>query len=157
MRVAIIDDEIQFAYKLKKKVENICDGLNFTVTVEIIKNPVDIVSKAVLLRYDIVLLDIEMPLLSGFDIANIISSMRGAGGYPYIIFIGSWQHLGFDVLKQFPCYFVMKDCLNDLEPCVARIHQGLEPEYTIKHGRELVVIKLKELLYMEKQGRRLHA
>jgi len=137
---------------LKDEVEKVCNRNNLKVTIEIIGYPLDILCEEAVSYYDIILLDIEMPYISGFDIANKINNFRRGYSSPYIVFVTSQEHLVFEALKCFPYSFVRKNSLKDLEPCLIHIYEILDPVYAVKSGRESVVVRLKDLLYMEKHG-----
>lgn len=150
MRFAIVDDDTAFSQVLREKIVGLCEDKGVTYNIETFDNPIDILSEEVLSRYDVITLDIEMPHMSGLEVAEKLNSMKQPQVSPYIIFVSSKEHLVFDALKFFPYSFVRKSHLEELKSCILRIINILAPFYTVKDGRNSVIIKLNTLIYAEK-------
>lgn len=152
MNIVIVDDDISFAKKLESFVKTLCKSHGITGFIERIENPLEILDSRVIFNYDVVLLDIEMPQISGFDVAKRLNAIKSARLTPYIVFVTSQDHLVFEALNCFPYSFVRKTALEDLEMCLLYIHKMLAPTYIVKSGKTSVTIRLNEVIHVEKQG-----
>ena len=154
MNVLIIDDDRNYHRILEKKVTEICQAIDIPLTVRCIDLPYASEEENRYLHSDVILLDIDMPKISGIELASRINSLKGNAEKPYIIFVTSMDGLVFEALREQPYSFVRKDHLDDLAPCLLRIHEKLQlsDSYTIKVGRDMVSLPFRELIYLEKSG-----
>ena len=150
MRFAIVDDDMAFAQVMREKIVKLCEIKGVPYEIEHIEDPDNILNEEVMTQYDVITLDIEMPRMSGLEVAAKLNTMKQAHVTPYIIFVSSKEHLVFEALKSFPFSFVRKSHLEELEICIMRIINIISPFYTIKEGRNSVIIKLNTLIYVEK-------
>ncbi len=154
MRIAIIDDDSVFANYITKYIgELFCQkklsGIIHTRTPENIMNYID-----ALIHYDVIFLDIEMPNISGINLAKEINERKDSEKAPYIIFVSGKDNLVFNALNTFPYSFVRKSHLEDIEGCLLNIFQkpfSSPQAYLIKTGRDAVTMDVKEIIYLEKQ------
>lgn len=156
VKFAIVDDDAAFAQVMREKIVRLCENKGVAYSIDVFNNPRDVISEEVVSRYDVITLDIEMPLMSGFEVAERFNSMKNPQNAPYIIFVSSKEHLVFDALRHFPYSFVRKSHLIELESCILRIINILAPFYTVKDGRSTAVIKLNNLIYVEKISHYVH-
>ena len=154
MNVLIIDDDRNYHRILEKKVNEICQAADIPLTVSCIDLPYASEEENRYLHSDVILLDIDMPKISGIELASRINTLKGNAEKPYIIFVTSMDGLVFDALREQPYSFVRKDHLGDLAPCLIRIHEKLQlsDSYTIKVGRDIVSLPIRDLIYLEKSG-----
>lgn len=154
MNFAIIDDDKTFAKGLQRYINEFCNKKEIISSVNITHAETLLLSDEAILRYDVILLDIEMPEISGIDLADRINSVKGANEAPYIIFVSGRDNLVFDALSKFPYSFIRKSHLEDLDICISNIWQKLSfyPTYSIKTGRDIKTFEIKNIIYLEKQG-----
>ena len=121
MRLLIIDDEAVFQQKIKERLTAFFAAENVAAEIDVCGDPAAVKEKGLYRSCDVLLLDIEMPALSGLDLAAAINKQRGGSEKPYIIFVTNRDELVFDALKLQPFSFVRKGHLEDAEPCLRRI------------------------------------
>ncbi len=154
MNFAIIDDDKAFAKGLQSCINDFCSKEEIVCSVNIPQAETLLLSDETILRYDVIFLDIEMPEISGIDLADRINSLRGANEAPYIIFVSGRDNLVFDALSKFPYSFIRKSHLEDINICINNIWQRLNSAhtYSIKTGRDIKTLEIKNIIYLEKQG-----
>lgn len=156
MQIAICDDDKYFAEKLKLSLErrfsmsdekpDICIYNNGT---SFIQNPHD---------YDAVFLDIDMPVVNGFDIAEQINHTSNA----LIIFVTMHDELVYSSIKFQPFRFIRKSRLEDelpevidaLTKTIAKRCLGKRFAFQTKTGE--VFLDVGSIEYIEIYGHWLH-
>ena len=98
MNIAIVDDEKCFLSDVQKQIEQVCNDNNIDNTITLINDPYMIIENKLFLSYDVIILDIEMPNISGVEVASIINSEKGDNDNPYIIFLTIKESLVFEEL-----------------------------------------------------------
>ena len=104
-------------------------------------------------RCDILLLDIDMPEISGLDIAQRLSQ---AEERPLLIFVTSHDELVYDSLQFHPFGFVRKSYLEKelrtaLEDAVKEL-SGREKHFCFRSAEGNVKLRLGDILYFESEG-----
>lgn len=149
MKILIVDDEQNILNQLRSVAAHGCRENGITAEIEATDDPEAVLNSAA--RYDVILLDIEMPRLSGLDLAARLNAARNGADKPYIIFVTNRDGLVFEALKQQPYSFVRKSHLEDLAPCLMRLKEKCGEEYlTVRSGRSTDRIAVSELIYLEK-------
>lgn len=153
MNIAIVDDEKCFLSDVKKRIENICIDNNIENKIDLINDPYTIIENKLFMSYDVIILDIEMPNISGVEIASIINSEKGDMDIPFIVFLTNKDSLVFEALKEQPYSFVRKSNLEDIIACLNKINRKLKKEQIclIKSGRNVYRISNTDILYLEKE------
>ena len=153
LRIAIVDDEKSFLASLKKRILAICDRNDYLVSISTTTDPYSVLENELYKHNDIIFLDIEMPYLSGLDIASEINKQKGNSDLPYIIFITNRDGLVFTALKEQPYSFIRKSHIEDIEACIFRIFEKMKNDdfIYIKSGRTTDRVSLKEIRYIEKE------
>ena len=77
LRIAIVDDEKSFLVSLKKRILAICEKNDYFVSISTTTDPYSVLENELYKHNDIILLDIEMPNISGLDIASEINKQKG--------------------------------------------------------------------------------
>ncbi len=154
LNILIVDDEQVFVNSFKQDVKKLCEDNNIKVKITAEDDPLSVIDDEKFLHNDILLLDIDMPDISGMQIASQINEKKGNSDKPYIVFVTNKDELVFDALKVQPFSFVRKSHMEDLTPCLLKIHQKLfEPNvYSIKTGREIYNIYVDDIIYLEKKN-----
>ena len=133
IKVAVIDDDIIFLKKLSAIIEKI-----FVETKEIslFDNSVLFFNNPDKIQFDLIFLDIDMPQITGFDIAENLKLIKTD---VVIIFVSSKENLVFESLKYTPFRFVRKSNLeNDITEAI------LAYEYKVKNDRKTYLLKTNE-------------
>ena len=154
MNVLIIDDEHTVLNLLKETVIQVCEKENIPIKVKIEDDPVSAITDEKYKHSDVILLDIEMPDVSGLEIASKINERKGKADKPYIIFVTNKDELVFDALKEQPYSFVRKSHLEDLTVCLRKIQEkiSLADVYSIKTGRGIDNLYINDIIYLEKKN-----
>lgn len=154
MKIAIIDDEQVFLDELRGRISTLCEHFNFECEIKCYDSPALIKDEDYLTKFEIILLDIDMPHINGIELADKINKHRHSQMIPYIIFVSAMDNLVFDALEQFPYSFVRKSHLEDLDKCIRNIHNMLmkSPVYSVKMGRTSKLIEIDKTMYLEKDG-----
>ena len=153
MNIIIIDDDKIFLRELKRIVIDIFNEIGSNVYISLTDDPYSIIEDNIYKHYDIILLDIDMPNISGIEIASKINLYKGNADKPFIIFVTNRDGLVFDALREQPYSFIRKSNIEDLAPCLLKIYNKLKRDdtYIIKSGREIDRIAIKDIIYLEKQ------
>lgn len=154
MKIAIIDDQQVFLDELKERISTLCKHFNFECEIKCYDSPALIKDEDYLTKFEIILLDIDMPHINGIKLAREINRHRHSQIIPYIIFVSAMDFLVFEALEQFPYSFVRKSHLEDLDKCILNIHnmRKKSPVYSVKMGRTAKLIELDKTMYLEKNG-----
>ncbi len=91
--------------------------------------------------FDIVFLDIDMPTLSGFDIAK---AMRDNFSNSFIVFVTSHAELVYESLDFQPFHFIRKNCRTPIEVSINKVAKKL-----MQHMKQNEKIILSDELYGE--------
>ena len=153
MNVLLVDDEKAFLVTLKKTILNICSEKDIDINITTTTDPYSVLENEHYKHYDAILLDIDMPNISGIDITQKINSLKGTSSKPYIIFVTNRDGLVFDALRTQPYSFVRKSHLGDLKHCLTSIYSKIsfEESIYIKSGSRTDRLEIKEVIYIEKE------
>lgn len=102
---------------------------------------------------DILLLDIDMPKLSGMEVAARLS---GLSKKPLLVFVTNHDELVYESFRYHPFGFVRKQFLSKeldkiLKDCVAELEQGRKHFNFRTEGKEVCLL-LSEVLFFESEG-----
>ena len=153
MNVLLVDDEKAFLVTLKNSILKICSEKDIDINITTITDPYSVLENEHYKHYDAILLDIDMPNISGIDITEKNNSLKGTSSKPYILFVTNRDGLVFDALRTQPYSFVRKSHLRDLKPCLGSIYSkiSLENSIYIKSGNKTDRLEIKEIIYIEKE------
>ena len=145
-QIMICDDEQKMLSDITGLTSEAISGCNISSY----QNGRDLLSSLKDRPCDILLLDIDMPELSGLDIARALSNMAAK---PLLIFVTSHDELVYDSFKYHPFAFVRKTYLREelsgvLKDCMLKIDKK-NKHYVFKSGFETVSLPLDEILYFE--------
>ena len=154
MNILIIDDEQVVLNLLKETVIRVCEKENIPIKVKIEDDSVSVITDEKYKHSDVILLDIDMPDVSGLEIASKINELKGKADKPYIIFVSNRDDLVFDALKAQPYSFVRKSHLEDLAACILKIQEKISVAdvYSIKTGRGIDNLYINDIIYLEKKN-----
>ena len=111
LRIAICDDEKIFLDILNEFLNDYLCKLSIDSEILIFRNPKLLIHSYNQCPFDLLILDIDMPELSGFDLAE---SIRNKSNQTYIIFISSKHNLVYNSFKYTPFYFIRKTCTDEM-------------------------------------------
>lgn len=150
LRLAICDDEQKFCDDICVQVQQI---LGVETTVQMYTDPVRCLADLRQNLYDIVLLDIDMPELSGMDIAAALQEQEQK---PILIFVTSQDSFVYESFRYHPFGFIRKDYMEDeLERVLREANEQWKRNrnrYTFRCDNKTVSLFLQDILYMEAKG-----
>lgn len=149
MHIIICDDDKSFLDLMTELVEMEFQKLGINVDIESFVSGEDYIQQIHTTPGDIVFLDIDMPNLSGFEIAERIMLVDTK---PIIIFVSNQEHLVFKSFSYNPFWFLRKTHLEELseliEKAIEQIHISRK-SFSFDTGNQLVSIPLQEIVYFE--------
>ncbi len=149
LRIAICDDEKKIQDDLSQQVKDLSENADIICYSEGKRLMEDIEERS----FDIIMLDIDMPLMNGLDVAE---SIQKSAVKPLIIFVTSHDELVYDSLMLHPFGFVrkshmdteLKKILKDAEEEVA----SREKHFFFHTASGDVKLRLEDILYFESDG-----
>lgn len=154
MNIILVDDDRVYLDELRDTVTRMCESNGINAMISATDKPLSLLEKNIYNHYDVFLLDIDMPGISGIELASEINKLKGMSERPYIIFVSGRDGLVFKALREQPFSFVRKSDINNLLPCLKKISSRLSVEntYGIKSGRTVERVLIREIIYLEKSG-----
>ena len=156
IRIAICDDQKEMTDRLEEMVSRYFAQEAVNVRIDTYQD-----SKAFWYEldedtvYHLVLLDIEMPCLSGMDLAK---ELREKLPEALLFFISSYEKYVYDSFKYRPFRFIPKNQIEErLEPALADalrdMQYGEGQYYVAETGRDLMKIPYKSIVYIWREGK----
>ena len=150
IRIAIVDDDTDILNRIadylseffldEAEISSFSNGMDF------FKNNAD-------LSYDLILLDIEMPGIDGFEMAQTIKAIKSGID---IIFVSNSEHLVFKSFEYTPFRFVRKSCLRE---DIFSAAQSYKKKYYANNESCIfetddgnIAIQVNQIIYFESMG-----
>jgi len=152
INLAICDDEIEILKEIERKVRRFADKNAFDFNISTFTEPEKLVDELEKEEVEICLLDIDMPRISGMDIAGMINDRKLS---VLLIFVTGQDSLVYESFRYHPFSFIRKSMLeNELEETLySAVKKILEKENLILHkNAEQIRIELQNILYIEADG-----
>lgn len=153
LNIAICDDEAVICRLYQEKVQNIMDQQGIPVKISIFSNPKEFLEGMKNRRNQLLLLDIDMPGISGLEIAE---KMQGLAAKPLIIFVTNQDALVYQTFQYHPFGFIRKSFLEEeLAGVLGQAVQELrnrQVKYIFKFENQTTAIRLSDLMYLEAEG-----
>ncbi len=156
MRIAICDDDADFTDNLRALTEKGLAALHVSPVISVYIDGNSFIAEKS--ECDAVFLDIDMPSVNGFDIAEQINRM----GETLIVFVTMHDELVYSSIKFRPFRFIRKSHLADelpevlsaLNKTIAKRNAGRKFEFQTKTGS--VFLDINSIEYIEIYGHWLH-
>lgn len=146
MIIAICDDEKLAIESLKKELEKAAEKLQVKMDIYEYQTGEELLADIIKQQIEVVLLDIDMPGMSGMETANCLMEK-----YPLlnIIFLTNREDMVFQALKYRPLRFIRKNHVRDelTEAIEAAMKKIASEMYVVSFGRGKIAIK--DILYIE--------
>lgn len=154
MNILIIDDNKNYLRTLKSKVLEMCNRNSIPISIITTDKSEEVLKTNLYLHNDVILLDIDMPEISGIQLASLINTSKGKSEKPYIVFVSCKDGLVFDALRELPYSFVRKEYEDDLETILVSIYEkiNMKETYTIRNGRHIDTLIIENIVYLEKRN-----
>lgn len=158
MRIAICDDDTAFTEKMRTLVENGLDIYGEETELSVYREGEALYNCASEAGYDAVFLDIDMPRVNGFDIAE----QMNREGKALIIFVTMHDELVYSSIRFQPFRFIRKshleeelpEVLKDLHDAVCKRRAGQKFAFQTREGT--VFLDVGTVPYIEIYGHWLH-
>ncbi len=149
MKVFICDDEEKMAARLADYIHSrLGEGSVTTYT-----DSTDLWQTMQTKNCDVLFLDIDMPKMTGLDIAALISGMACK---PLVVFVTSHDELVYDSLKFHPFGFIRKSCMEqELDALLRDCEEALRGRhifFSFRTAEGSTKLPLEEILYLEAEG-----
>ena len=154
--VAICDDEREALELLGPAVRSALRNRNVDAAIDLFARPKDLLNRMETVHYDLLFLDIEMPGMSGLELAQ---KLRKDGNLIDIIYISNREDLVFDALRTNPRGFIRKtrliqDVSGVIDTYLSTRQSSEQPKTLIVKDRDQVIyIPLDKLRYIEGSGK----
>lgn len=154
--VAICDDEAVALELLAPSVRGALRARDVSAAIEIFTRPRDLLSRMKTTSFDLLFLDIEMPGMTGLEVAQ---QLRREGNLVDIIYISNREDLVFDALRTNPRGFIRKtrliqDVSGVIDTYLTYREERQQPRTLLVKDREqLIYIPIDKLQYIEGRGK----
>ena len=155
--IAICDDEEAALTILSSSLQGAFRAHNVEASIDTYTRPRVMLAQMKNVSYDLLFLDIEMPGLSGIDVAK---QLRHEGNLVDIIFISNREDLVFDALRVNPRGFIRKtrfiqDVSSVIDTYFAyRSDKTQEKVLIIRQRDQVLHLSLEKLKYIEGSGKK---
>ena len=153
MYIAICDDDRIFIETLKETVQKLLNQRRRSCNIETFINGNDLIERSKEAFADAVLLDIDMPVMSGFEAAEKLQRINTDA---LIVFITSHEDKVYQSWEYQPFWFVRKSHIQDLElvlnKLIVKIDSRNEQEkniYTLNTEGKPAFIDINEVIYIQ--------
>jgi DNA-binding LytR/AlgR family response regulator len=156
LKIAICDDEQVIVNQLEQHIAKFFKQKNMNVEIHTYNDGNVLLTDSQTILFDVLLLDIEMPEISGMEIANTV---RAENEYVSIIFVTNKEDLVYQSLKYTPLRFIRKSCIEDeLEEALTSLVKKVELnninfEFATADGK--ISLNVSEIVYIEVFGHNL--
>ena len=156
MRIAVCDDNNAALKLLNKSIKNAFSKFTDEFNVTVFSDGTVLLNEHKKEPFDIVFLDIDMPVVSGFDIAK---SLRDDFSNCYIIFVTSHSELVYESMNFQPFNFIRKNCSVPIDESVFDIVSKLMQH--MKQNEKIILedynyrkhsVLIRNIIYIESDG-----
>lgn len=153
IRIAVCDDEKIFLDIVSKHIRDITKMLNITCKIELFRNGDLLLHRYMENPYDLLLLDIDMPKKTGFDIAQAV---RQSSIKTFIVFVTAKTDLVYSSFDYQPFSFICKNT-GDLELQLLKVFERLARYFKqskiieIIDSRVPVSVAINDIIYIKSE------
>jgi len=118
IRIVICDDDKIFLNKLESDLRNILTSRNEEFCISKFESGFDFLKEADVNKTDVIYLDVDMPDLSGYQVAKSLSNCDKS---PIIIFVSCKTEMVYDSYEYTPLWFIPKHKVDNMLEYVTNI------------------------------------
>lgn len=147
--IAVCDDESKMIENIKRIVSaQLPESLVYAY-----KSGEDLLADVAQHTFDVVLLDIDMPGMSGMDVAAVLTEQKSKA---LIVFVTAHDELVYDSFKYHPFAFVRKsylekELIRTLTDCSKEL-EGRDKHFVFKTDGKTVSLSYEDILYFESES-----
>lgn len=153
IQAAICDDEKKVLDEIVSKVRDTFQGLHCPVEIFQTENPFALVEHMKRNRPDVLFLDIDMPRLSGMDIAQFLTD---SGADTLLVFVTSHDALVYRSFQYHPFGFIRKSHFDEeigsVAQSIASELQKRNEYFTCKTSEGFFKVRFSDILYFESES-----
>ena len=150
IKIAVCDDEQVFAQLLFIQVQKFMKNHDADFHVDLFLRSSELLDSCIKNHYDLLLLDIDMPELNGFDVSEQIKKL---GIRTETIFVSGRENFVFRSIKYRPFRFIRKSCLDEEldEALTDFLKQSSEQNslFTFRFEDSSVSIPINNIMYVD--------
>lgn len=156
IRIAVVDDEDAFAQRLKARITAFLTQQQIPAEVTVFTSGRAMLESCADTQYDLIFLDIDMPEITGLDIAR---KLRIQEADTEMIFITNYDDLVYDTIRYTPFRFIRKSRLaiefeEALQAFLAKMHSRTTM-YLFQTEQGKRPVHAASIVYIEVQSHRL--
>ena len=118
MRIAICDDEKIFAQELCQHVKSALKDYKKDYVIQLFTNGDDLIFECQKSKFDVVFLDIAMPMVNGFEVA---AKLNQTSSNIILVFVSNKETFVFSSYEYKPFWFISKSRLSLLSNAMVKI------------------------------------
>lgn len=150
-RVAVCDNDEDTAESITRSTREHFEMTDMNVTVCTFTDAASLYHAMKADRFDLLLLDIDMPVISGIEISKLL---RSENNDICIIFVSNYERLVFDTFAVHPFGFVRKNCFQKdfpayMEAFIKKMNQKRQTDFVFQSGKDTISLSAAEILYIE--------
>ena len=153
INIAICDDEKIYVDLIYNCMTNIMHSKSIGAKISKYQNSEELLAAHEKKHFDVLFLDIDMPVASGFDVSKVV---RDISGDTYIIFVSAIHELVYNSFEYNPFYFICKtdqaNLFNDLEKVTDKLILHFQQHRKITVNDTTigpVVVSLQNIVYIK--------
>jgi DNA-binding LytR/AlgR family response regulator len=159
IKIAIVDDSIDYIRFIYDKVDKIMKDLNYDqYEIKTFTDGIKLVESNI--KFDLLLLDIDMPTINGFNLAEKVSNNLLSQENTTIIYITTYENLVYEAFKYSPLRFIRKNRINEelLEAIQAFLNKKQFNSYSLMFSTDLGKrsLPVNEIVYIEVHSHKLY-
>ena len=153
IRIAICDDEKIYVDILKDYVKQAIESIGRKYEIDIFRSTVLLLNSHRNRAYDVLFLDIDMPRMSGFELAKEI---RVTSDRPFIIFVTSKNELVYSSFEYQPFGFICKSdnmIQSDINKVIKRLARFFKQNQliTVKDNYVMHEMPIREIVFIQSE------
>ena len=154
IRVAIVEDQEETRLELQKMLMKFGQEKEISFRFALFSNGVNFISDYTP-QYDLIFMDIDMPLLNGLETAKLLRKLDSDVGLAFVTNLGKYAIAGYDVGA---IGFIVKP-LNyatlsvKLQRILTKVHEEAEPYMTVSSKTGVIKVALSDIYYISVNGR----
>lgn len=152
--IIICDDNSDFVDNIRQRVSNIAKRINVHCNIVELYDGKELVEYCQNNVSDIILADIDMPTLNGFDAINVLQKQQPDLA---VIFITAHEEFAFQAYNYHPFWFVSKRDLSGLDDVLIKLMEKIEYRKSVQEivyirSDKLVAISTEQVMYIKSSG-----
>ena len=159
INIAIVDDDTDYLRIINEKLVDILDKINYDqYEIKTYTDGIQLIESTD--KFDLLLLDIDMPTIDGFNLAEKLSTSNSPQDNATIIYISTYDNLVYESFKYSPLRFIRKNRINEelSEAIQAFLNKKQYTGYPLMFSTDLGKrsIPVNDIVYIEVQSHKLY-